>query len=441
MEAAVMSNIKVVGQAQAKGARPVPTEFFLARQPILNRNQDLVGYELLFRHADVGHANFTTDLAATASVISHASQLGLEKVIGDSLGFLNVDAAVLMSDIFQFLPREKIILEILETMEVTPELLARIAELVQDGFRFALDDVVIHSEGVRKLMPLVEIIKLDLKNMPLDTLIDLVSKLRRGNKKLLAEKVETLEQFKLCLDLGFDYFQGYYFAKPIILIGKKLSPSQMTITKLMTLVRSDADNNAIERLIKADASVGLNLLLLANTVAVGGARKRIDSLSQALLFIGRAQLQRWLQIMLYVEPSKRGKGMGPLLMLATTRGKLLELIAQKMQPDLHGAADTAFTVGIMSLMDTLFSMPMAEILDQIAVTDEVSDALLARAGRYGEMLKVVEYVECTEEAEATRLSTLRDLELSGEDLHEMGLTAFAWSNEVIKATFPSRLAL
>jgi len=404
-------------------------EFFLARQPILDRNQELVAYELLFRNARVDSARFTSDLSATASVISHVSQLGLDRVIGDSLGYLNVDAEVLMSDIFQFLPREKLILEIVETMKVTPEILVRIGELVQSGFRFALDDVTGNSEDVQKLLPLIEVIKIDLKDMPVSTLSKLIPHFKQFNKKLLAEKVETLEQFKLCLDLGFDYFQGYYFAKPIILSGKKLSPSQMTITNLMALITSDADSAKIEQTIKQDISVGLNLLRLVNSAGIG-AQRRINSLSHALIVLGRTQLQRWLQIMLYAEPSKGNYGVTPLLMLATTRGKLLELMAKKMKPDQHGMADTAFTVGIMSLMDTLFRMPMAEILEQIAVTDEVSDALLSRKGSYGHMLKLVEYLERIEDAGSLLLPTLDKLQLSTEDLYDMEVTAFGWSNEV-----------
>ncbi len=404
-------------------------EFFLARQPILDRNQELVAYEFLFRNARVDSARFTSDLSATASVISHVSQLGLDRVIGDSLGYLNVDAEVLMSDIFQFLPREKLILEIVETMKVTPEILVRIGELVQSGFRFALDDVTGNSEDVQKLLPLIEVIKIDLKDMPVSTLSKLIPHFKQFNKKLLAEKVETLEQFKLCLDLGFDYFQGYYFAKPIILSGKKLSPSQMTITNLMALITSDADSAKIEQTIKQDISVGLNLLRLVNSAGIG-AQRRINSLSHALIVLGRTQLQRWLQIMLYAEPSKGNYGVTPLLMLATTRGKLLELMAKKMKPDQHGMADTAFTVGIMSLMDTLFRMPMAEILEQIAVTDEVSDALLSRKGSYGHMLKLVEYLERIEDAGSLLLPTLDKLQLSTEDLYDMEVTAFGWSNEV-----------
>jgi EAL and modified HD-GYP domain-containing signal transduction protein len=406
-------------------------EFYLGRQPILDRNQALFGYELLFRNAPVGPANITTDLSATAAVIAHASQLGMEKTIGDALGFVNVDADVIMSDIFSFLPREKVVLEIVETMQVTQPVLTRMTELVGHGFSFALDDVTVDTGHVQSLLPLVEYVKMDMRNIPLPSLMKLAPRFKQDNKKLVAEKVETREEFKNCLDLGFDYFQGYYFAKPVIMSGKKLSPSQLAVMELMTLVTSDADNLEIERAIKRDVSLALNLLRLVNTPAVG-ARQRIDSLSQAVTILGRRQLQRWLQIMLYAEPSKRGHSMTPLLMLATTRGRLLELLAGKLRPSQRSAADVAFTVGIMSLMDTLFGIPMSEILAQIPVNDEVSDALMYRGGFFGDLLKLAECIERIEDMEDHIVPTLRDLAMSTDELVELEMAAFEWSDNVVR---------
>ncbi len=405
-------------------------DFFLARQPILDRNQELFAYELLFRNADVGTAKFTSDLSATASVISHTAQLGIEKVVGDVRGFINVDAAVLMSDIFQFLPREKVVLEIIETVVATPEILARVAELKLEGFTFALDDVITDSDDVRKFLPLVDIVKFDLRDMPLSALLKLTPQFKQAGKKLLAEKVESFGQFKICLDLGFDYFQGYYFAKPSILSGKKLTPSQISVMELMNLVVSDADGAAIETAIKRDLALGLNLLRLANAPAFG-IRHRVDSLSQALVVLGREQLRRWLQIMLYAEPCKTGQSVAPLLLMATTRGRMLELMTQKLRPGNRNSADTAFTVGIMSLMDTLFSMPMQVILEQIAVVEEVSDALLARRGFYGDLLKLAEYLERIEEAEPLLMPMLKKLQLSSDDLYELEVASFEWSDSVL----------
>lgn len=405
-------------------------DFYLGRQPILDRNQALLGYELLFRNAPSGPADFENGMSATASVIAHAAQLGLEKVIGDALGFLNADASVIHSDIFVFLPREKVVLEISAAMQATPALLERIAELKSHGFRFALDDIAAGAENVGKLLPLVEFVKLDTRALGPAALAKFGAPFRACGKKLLAGKVETREEYQACLDLGFDYFQGYYFARPVVISGRKLSPAQLAVTELMALVTSDVDNIVIERAVKKDVTLALNLLRLVNTPGVG-ARHKIDSLSQAVLVLGRRQLQRWLQIMLYAEPA-RGQSMTPLLMLATTRGRMLELLAQRLRPSQRNVADVAFTVGIMSLMDTLFGMPMDELLQQIPVIDEVSDALLRRTGFFGELLNLSEALERLEEAEDQVMPALQQLEMSTDELVEMEMAAFAWSETVVR---------
>jgi len=406
-------------------------EFYLGRQPILDRNQALFGYELLFRNAPVGPAHIDTELGATAAVMAHASQLGMEKVIGDALGFVNVDADAIMSDIFGFLPREKVVLEVAETMQPTQAVLARMADLHSHGFRFALNDVSGETAQVQSMLPMAEYVKMSMRGTPLDSLVKLAPRFKQEGKKLVAGKVETREEFKHCLELGFDFFQGYYFAKPVIMSGKKLSPSQLAVMELMTLVTSDADNLEIERAIKRDVSLALNLLRLVNTPAVG-ARQRIDSLSQAVTILGRRQLQRWLQIMLYAEPSKRGHSMTPLLMLATTRGRLLELLAHKLRPHHRHDADVAFTVGIMSLMDTLFGIPMTEILTQIPVSDEVADALLERAGFFGDLLRLAECIERLEDMENEIVPTLRGLAMTTDELVELEMAAFEWSDNVVR---------
>jgi EAL and modified HD-GYP domain-containing signal transduction protein len=408
-------------------------DFFLARQPILDRDQGLVAYELLFRNAATGPANVGDDLAATAAVIAHASELGIENVIGHALGFVNVDATVLMSDFIHFLPCDKVVLEVLETVRVTPQLIQRVQELAEAGFAFALDDVVAESEDVQKLLPLVKIIKIDLMNLEQPTLLRLTRHFKQAGKTLLAEKVETLEQFNQCLALGFDYFQGYYFARPGILSGKKLASSQLTILRLMALLINDADNREIELCIKREASLGLTLLRLVNTPAFG-LSQRVDSLGQALVVLGRRQLQRWLQILLYADPGRPHSSMSPLLILATTRGKLLELIAEQIFPGQAKVADVAFTVGIMSLMDVLFGSPMEKVLEQLAISDAVREALLARAGLYGDMLNLAEYIERVDEAGPLLASTLQKLQLTIEDLFRLELAAFEWSNAIARET-------
>lgn len=408
-------------------------EFFLARQPILDRDQGLVAYELLFRRAAIGPADVVDDLEATAAVIEHTAALGLENVIGGVLGFVNVDEAVLMSDIVRFLPAAKVVLEILETVVASPELIERVRELVAAGYTFALDDVITHSEHLAGLMPFVKIIKIDVTSMPAQLLRELSTKFHASGKVLLAEKVETIEEFNACLGLGFSYFQGYYFARPLILSGKKLAPSQLTVVQLLSLITADADSVRIEATIKQDASIGLMLLRLVNTPGVGVAN-RIDSLPQALMVLGRRQLQRWLQILLYAQPGKDRNGTSPLLALATTRGKLLELMADKLMPGQRIVADTAFTVGIMSLMDALFGQTMESMLAQIVVSDEVSEALLHRTGPLGDMLNLAGYIERIDDSRELMAPLLERLQLAPDELLAMQLVAFEWSNQLSGST-------
>jgi EAL and modified HD-GYP domain-containing signal transduction protein len=404
--------------------------FYLGRQPVLDRNQALFGYELLFRGAPAGPAQVESGLSASAAVIAHAAQLGLPRAIGDATAFLNVDTDVLMSDIFAFLPRERTVLEIVAGVEPSDAVLGRMAGLAQHGFRFAAEAAA-HGAHLARLLPVVDFIKMDLRALPVVTMLSLAPRLRGTGKRLVAEKVETHGEYKTCLDLGFDLFQGYYFARPAVLAGRKLSPSQLAVLDLLNLVASDADNGEVERAIKRDVTLGLNLLRLANTPAAGAGR-RIESLGQALIVLGRRQLQRWLQVMLYAEPGTRGHNMGPLLLLATTRARLMELLAQRLRPGQRNVADIAFTVGIMSLMDTLFCIPMDDIVEQIPVIDEVANALRERSGFFGELLRLAECIERMDDAQDTVMPALHELAISGDDLAELELAAFEWSDTVVR---------
>jgi EAL and modified HD-GYP domain-containing signal transduction protein len=422
----------MTNSALENASQPVrPRDFYLARQPLIDRQQALFGYELLFRGTAQGPAEFGSGLSATAAVIAHAAQLGLDKVIGDAVAFINVDADVLHSDIFAFLPRERVILELVGTVQSSDAVLSRIQQLATHGFRFCAAGIAADTPNVQRLLPLVDYVKLDLHDMPQATLARLAPLWRAAGKKLIAEKVETREEYKLCLDLGFDYFQGYHFAKPAVIGGRKLSPSQLAVLELMNMVTSDAENSVIERAVKKDPALSLNLLRLVNTPAVG-ARQRIDSLAQALMLLGRRQLQRWLQILLYADPSARGHSQSPLLMLATTRGRLMELLAQRLRPGQRNLGEIAFTVGIMSLMDVLFEVRMDDLLEQIPMIPEVSEALLHRTGFFGELMQLVESIERLENASTEVAPRLKSLAMSSDDLLELEVAAFEWSDTVVR---------
>jgi EAL and modified HD-GYP domain-containing signal transduction protein len=408
---------------------PPSDEFFLARQPILGRDQNLFAYELLFRAAgEHEDANITDSAAATAAVISHASQLGMEHVVGEQMAFVNVDEFVLHSDFVHFLSPHKVILEILETVKPTPALLARVVALKHLGFKFALDDVIAFSPDVDSLVQLVDIIKVDIQGVAPDELASLTRSLRRPQKKLLAEKVETQAEFNLCLELGFDYFQGYHFARPYMLSGKKIAPSSVAILALLDLLKSQADDRTVETAVKRDALISLNLLRLVNSRAARPGQ-RIESLAQALQLLGRRELQRWLQILVYAEPGATVELKSPLLQLASTRGKLLELMSLKVAPDDAAAAETAFTVGIMSLTEAMLSVPMANILENVDVADDVRSALIERSGKLGQMLRVAEILERGVELRPVN-AALKKLGLTFKEIRDIELAAFNWVREL-----------
>src|SRR6185437_1914104 len=181
---------------------PQVKEFFLARQPILDRNEDLIAYELLFRRPEAGPANTADEWRGAVSIIAHASELGIENVIGGLRGFFNVDYQILMRDLADFLPSQKVVFEIPQTIKITPELVQRVSKMVDAGYTFALDDVITFSEYIKPLLPLIEIVKINTSFMTWADMVIVVNQFKQAKKLLLAEKVETFEQFRSCLDLG-----------------------------------------------------------------------------------------------------------------------------------------------------------------------------------------------------------------------------------------------
>ncbi|HZV55448.1 MAG TPA: EAL domain-containing protein [Rhodocyclaceae bacterium] len=371
---------------------PATEEVFIGRQPILDRNQQLYAYELLFRSGHRNEANIQDDLVATASVISHAfGDLGIDQALGPYKGFLNCDEALLLSDSLEILPTDKIVLEVLETVEITPTLVERCRELKARGFTLALDDFVNYEDKFKPLLDVIEIVKVDL--MPLDqaALGQTTQALKRWPVRLLAEKVDSREQAQHCHALGYSYFQGYYFAKPAIIAGKKLGHSQLALLQLLGLVLGDAESSDLERVFKHEPGMTMNLMRLTNSVATGVPTK-VTSLRHAIAVLGRRQLQRWLQLLLYTNPGG-GSLANPLLILAATRGRMMELLATRLHPGKREFEERAFMTGIMSLMPALMNIAMDEMLRGINITAEVQQALIAREGELGALLKLTEALE------------------------------------------------
>ena len=405
-----------------------PQEIFLGRQPILDRDQRLVAYELLFRSGQVNASEVTDDLQATASVINHAfTEMGIQAVLGPHRGFINVSADMLHSDMIELLPREQVVLELLETIEINGDIVSRCHELRKKGFSLALDDFVF-DEAYIPLLGIVDIVKIDLLLHGPDELRNAVQRLKQWPVKLLAEKVDSAEQAQYCMELGFDLFQGYYFAKPSILSVKRADPAHLSLMKLLGLVLGDAETHEIEQAFKQSPGLTYNLMRLVNSVAAG-VGKKIGSVSQAILVLGRRQLQRWLQLSLFtLQPGSRYPS--PLMQLAASRGKFMEILAGKENPD-RDYRDEAFMTGILSLLDVLLGMPHEEIIAQLNLTENVRMALLRREGDLGRLLLLAEYVEQADRTSAAALLA-KSPGLSLHDLTQAELEALSWVNDVAK---------
>lgn len=408
------------------------TQLFLGRQPILGREQQLFAYELLFRdeHANPGNqAEILDPTQATATVIANAfTELATNEVLGPYRAFINVDRELLFSDLIEALPPKLTALEINESIEPTDEVIARCAHLRGLGILLAVNDVGSTDAAHGALLSLVDVIKVNIKRFDDAALAQLFALLKPFGKTLLAEKVETVAQFELCQSLGFDLFQGYYFARPTIIVGKRLNPSQLALVRLLAMVMEDAETSALENAFKTEPGLTVNMLRLTNSVS-SGLSTRITSLRHAITILGRRQLQRWLQLLIYTNPKGGTQGVDPLLQLAATRGRLMELLSERVQPRNREFADQAFMVGIMSLMPALLGMAMADILVQLPVVPKVKQALVEYGGQHGHLLQLV---ESTEQAD----SEPREFELgeasgiSAEFLDSCLAQALAWANNL-----------
>lgn len=408
-------------------------EIFLGRQPILDRNQKLIGFELLFRGSNKNAARVSDDVAATVSVVVNAfSEFGTQKVLGRHKGFINASAEFLLSDMVHALPREQVVLEVLETVVIDAGIIERCRELKQMGFGLALDDVTLECDQLAPLFDLVDVVKLDLPGIEAARLPELVRRLRSRRALLLAEKVETGEEFEHCLGLGFDLFQGYHFARPQVLAGRRLDSGRLALLQVLSLVLGDAETGDIERALKHHPGLTYNLLRLVNSVALG-LRQSVSSIKGAIVILGRQQMQRWIQLLLYASPEGSASPANPLMQLAATRARFMENIARMERASDRAYHDRAFMAGVLSLLDALFGAPLAELLPQLNLPQDVKDALLAHGGPLGRLLQLTMALEADDQAAVAAILT----ELPGlapGDLLRAEIDARDWVNNIGEAT-------
>ena len=403
-------------------------KFYLGRQPILDRQRKIVGYELLFRAADVASANVTDYSMASASCVLNAmSDFGFREVLGRHRGFINVDAELLMSDMLELLPKEQVVLELLEMVEVSAAVIERCRDLKAKGFRLALDDHV-YSPAFEPLYGIIDIIKVDLLQFSPSGLEEMVRQLRRLPPVLLAEKVETVEQFDRCRTLGFELFQGFFFAVPVVLKKKRIDTAGSTLLKLLQQLQGDVELDEIEETFKQNPNLIYTLLRLVNSVSMG-LREKIGSLRHAIMILGRRQLIRWAQLAMFACGDERG-GSHTLLEHSAMRGRLMELLAQRCLAQDRGSDyhERAFMTGTLSLIDVLFEVPMEEVVCHLNLAEDIRRALLGREGELGRLLRLAEQLEKADAGAAHPV--LGEFDLCQGELLTAQLAAMSWTHSL-----------
>ena len=400
----------------------------IARQAIMDSQQAVVGYELFNRSRTHAEHTAASDVLLVFTALSHA---GTEELFGKMLIFVNCTHESLSGGHLELVNPDKVVLEIPPlghaAMEEVQARLPILADLRKRGFRLAFNQQVLES-AYAPWLPLADYIKLDISLLAPDQLAVLVNYAgRHSQAPLIAEKIETSQQYDMVSSLGVQLFQGYWFARPTLVQAKLLAPAQTSIVQLLNLLRRQASTDEIEEVLKKDAGLAFNLMRLINSASLGLSRE-ITSFRQAVLLLGLKKLFRWAALLL---TAARSGGTPPPAVgqTAVVRGRLMELLAREfMQPE---EADQAFVIGIFSMLDQMLGMPLASAVGLLHLPDNLSAALLQRDNVYGQLLSLAEACESGDDSRFDQAA--QALPLSSQQINWAHLQALAWADQVAQA--------
>jgi len=379
---------------------------FVARQPIFELNRGLYGYELLYRRdADIDHADGETGAMSAEVIVDALLGIGLRAIAGGSVAFVNFSQAQLISETWSLFDPAEVVIELLESVDPNEETMAACRKMVAAGYKIALDDYV-HSETTRKLREFATIVKIDVLQTSEERMAAIARDVKPLGIRLLAERVETATMRDACVKLGFEFFQGYLFSKPETLSKSDVAPSQLATMRLLNLLNDPATpDQTLDQAFQSDLALSYKLLRIVNAASMGG--RGVTSIPHAIRLIGRNALHRWLSVVLVASMGKRGDVTHELALTSITRARMCELLAANART--ARPTGSAFLVGLLSLLDVLFEVPMDKILSHIELSEEVTTALLKRGGPLGVPLKLVESYENADWDGAQQLAEASDV--------------------------------
>lgn len=398
----------------------------IGRQPVFDHNQQLVGHELFYRHAaDAEEAVISNEFEACASVVSNTLiEMGSTWLLGNGLVFINVPPGMLDSELLDFLPASRTVLDVTVDGHGIEDLPCHFRRLRERGFHIALEDQL-PGRRVLPLLDSVDYVKLDVQRFDFKTLAAAVGHYQHYPLKLAAKKVETMKEYLACVELGFEYFQGYHFARPETLTARAISPAQATVLQLLEMVRANADPAEIETIFKQNVALSVKLLRYINSAGIG-LNVQVQSIRHALTILGYREIYRWLALLLLTG---QGAPSPALIHTAIARGRFMELLGRGY---LEGREfDNLFTVGVFSLLDAILEMPMSGALENLNLPDSITDALQHRKGVYAPFLRLAEASERMDWEVIEKVSA--SLLMPAEKVSQSHIEALGWAESLVSA--------
>ena len=392
---------------------------YIARQPIYDAQLKVVAYELLFRSGQTTNAaDFLDGDEATRNVIVNSiTEIGMDQLVGPHRAFINLTHNHVLQMAEQPMPelKDRLVLEVLEDIKADKEIIEAVTKLANDGFTIALDDFI-YSESLQPLVEVSDIIKIDLMALTVEELEVHVKKLSNGKRKLLAEKVETKEEFERCKELGFDYYQGYFFSKPQIIKGKSLPANKVAILSLLAKLQdNESTNEQLAEIISQDLTMSVRVLRYINSAQFGFSRE-VNSIQQAIMMLGRTTIRNLATLLSMSQIKDKPH---ELLVISMIRSKMAENIAKQVKMD----KEICFTIGLFSIIDTLMDQDMEVLIEGLPLTENIRAALIRHEGELGKILNCVLAYENGDWENANYEN------LSANDIRECYLNALNWSND------------
>jgi c-di-GMP-related signal transduction protein len=403
-------------------------DVLVARQAIFDRERRVHGYELLFRSQwGVNEFDGTEGGVATRQVLANSLLvIGLDNLVGSKKAFVNFGRLPLLQGWHASLPPGTVI-EVLENVEPDAEVLESCRKLREEGYLIALDDFVLRP-GWENLLAVADIVKIEIQSLPRPEQKLLVRLCQTRGLKALAEKVETHEEFEWARQSGYDYFQGYFFARPVVVRGRKIPAAKLHCLRLLQEAqRPELDFDRLEMLILKDVSLSYQLLRYVNS-PLFALNSRIQSIRQALVFFGENELRKWIALATLSRAADEKPG--ELIRHSLVRARFCELLAQATG---NGHNQSAFLTGLFSLLDALIDRPLEETLAEMRLPPKIVAVLSGQAPEDDSLAKVYQLARAYELADWPLVEKLaRQLGLPDSSLAEVYCAAAGWANQVLE---------